>query len=115
MIRTSRTRWIAGAVVALMLAAGTLAGVAATGATGSDDDGTPPITGPALERASAAALAHTGGGRVTETESGDEDSLYEVEVTMDDGSQVDVQLDADFSVVGDKVDREDEGGDDSGN
>ncbi len=54
----------------------------------------------ALDRASAAALAHTGGGRVTGTEVGDEESYYEVEVTRADGSQVDVQLDKGFNVVG---------------
>ena len=38
---------------------------------------------------------------------GDEESVYEVEVTRADGSQVDVQLDAGFDVVG----SEDDGGD----
>lgn len=59
-----------------------------------------PITGADLEQTSASALARTGGGRVTETEVGDEESRYEVEVTVDDGSQVDVQLDERFEVVG---------------
>ena len=54
-------------------------------------------------------LAHTGEGRVTGTEVGDEDSYYEVEVTLDDGSQVDVQLDESFTVVSDKVDVETDG------
>jgi hypothetical protein len=63
-----------------------------------------PITGPALEQASSAALDHLGEGRVTETEVGDEDSYYEVEVTLDDGSQVDVQLDRAFAVVGNQAD-----------
>ena len=67
----------------------------------------PAITGDALERAEQAALAETGGGRVTGTEVGDEESYYEVEVTLPDGSQVDVQLDEDFSVVGGETDRED--------
>jgi uncharacterized membrane protein YkoI len=68
---------------------------------GNDDDGSErAIGGKALDRASAAALDHTGGGRVTETEVGDEESYYEVEVTRGDGSQVDVQLDRDFQVVG---------------
>jgi hypothetical protein len=58
------------------------------------------ITGPDLDSASAAALAFTGEGRVTATEVGDEESYYEVEVTLDSGSQVDVQLDKDFNVVG---------------
>ena len=55
-------------------------------------------------RRRAAALEHTGEGRVTETEVGDEESYYEVEVTLDDGSQVDVQLDEEFNVVGDEAD-----------
>jgi hypothetical protein len=49
---------------------------------------------------------------VTETEVGDEESLYEVEVTLDDGTQVDVQLDEDFRVVGDERDGSDDGEDD---
>jgi uncharacterized membrane protein YkoI len=59
-----------------------------------------PITGPDLERASEAALDYLGEGRVTDTEVGDEESYYEIEVTRDDGSQVDVQLDESFQVVG---------------
>jgi hypothetical protein len=93
-------------------------GVVALGATGtgiaiaggSDDDATDTaITGPALAKASAAALDHTGGGHVTGTEVGDEESYYEVEVTLDDARQVDVQLDESFTVVGEKADTE--GGD----
>jgi hypothetical protein len=42
----------------------------------------------------------TGAGRVTGTETGDEDSYYEVEVTLPDGRQVDVQLDESFALVG---------------
>jgi len=89
---------IAGGVVAAAIA-GT-----AVAAAGGDDDNEAPITGSALDRATAAALEHTREGRVTETEVGDEDSYYEVEVTLDDGSQIDVQLDRDFQVVGDEVD-----------
>ena len=63
-----------------------------------------PITGDALAQASQAALAFTGGGTVTATEVGDEESLYEVEVTLADGSQTDVQLDQNFVVVGSKTD-----------
>ena len=65
-----------------------------------------PITGEALERASAAALAYTGGGEVTETEVGDEDALYEVEVTLAGGRQIDVHLDANFNVVSSESDDE---------
>jgi uncharacterized membrane protein YkoI len=66
----------------------------------SEGDSEAPIPGPDIDRASAAALDHLGGGRVTETEVGDEESYYEVEVTFDDGRQVDVQLDENFNVVG---------------
>ena len=76
------------------------------------DDTESPITGDALRQASEAALAHTGGGTVTETEVGDEESLYEVEVTLSDGSQVDVQLDANFRVVGSEGDDENDTNDD---
>ena len=71
-----------------------------TGSTGdSSHESETPISAADLERASAAALTATGGGTVTGTEVGDEESLYEVEVTLADGSQVDVQLDASFDVV----------------
>ena len=72
-----------------------------------DDDDDAPITGEALEQASAAALEYTGEGRVTDTEVGDEDGYYEVEVTLDDGSQVDVHLDESFNVLGQEADRDD--------
>ena len=100
---------VTGTVIAA-LAAG---GVAIAAATGGDEDGggDRPITGTALDRARSAALEHTGGGRVTETEVGDEESRYEVEVTRPDGSQVDVQLNGDFEVVGSEGD-DDHGEDD---
>jgi hypothetical protein len=107
---TKRTKIIlAGAATAAIAAGG--AGVAL--GTGGDDDATErPISGSALESASAAALEHTGGGQVTGTEVGDEESYYEVEVTLEDGTQTDVQLDRSFNVVGDEADsgEEDEAG-----
>lgn len=94
-MRTRTKLIISGTAVVALLAAGT--GVALSS---DDDDGTEvPITGTELEKASAAALAHTGGGTVTETEVGDEESYYEVEVKKPDGSSVDVQLDEQFTVV----------------
>ena len=81
-----------------------IAGTAAASQLGDDDE--QPITGDALAQASEAALAHTGDGRVTETEVGDEDSYYEVEVTLESGEQVDVQLDESFNVVGANPDDE---------
>jgi uncharacterized membrane protein YkoI len=107
-----------GLIAAAVIAALAVGGAAIAGATGGDDDGTEkPITGVALERASAAALEETGGGRVTETELGDEEGYYEVEVTLDDGNQVDVHLDRDFNVTSqagddDHGDEEDESADD---
>jgi uncharacterized membrane protein YkoI len=106
--RHEMTRRKKTAVAALILLAAAVGGGAAVAAGGDDDATEQPISGSALERASAAALAHTGGGRVTGTEVGDEESLYEVEVTLADGSQVDVQLDASFDVVGSENDGADE-------
>jgi uncharacterized membrane protein YkoI len=98
-----RTKSLVLGAAALALLAG--GGAAIAGATGGDDDATEKaIIGSALERAKAAALDHTGGGRVTETEVGDEESYYEVEVTGDDGSQTDVQLNRRFKVVGGEAD-----------
>jgi len=95
-----RTKVLVGVGLFAALGAGGTAALA-----GSDDDATDtPISGSALERASRAALHHTDGGTVTETEAGDEESAYEVEVTRADGSQVDVQLDRSFRVVGSKDD-----------
>src|SRR5919108_3449723 len=95
---------IVGAAAAVVGAAAAGTGVAVAGGAGDDDGTETPITGAELDRASSAALEETGGGRVTETEKGDEESLYEVEVTLDDGSQVDVQLDDQFNVVGSESD-----------
>ena len=103
-----RTKIMIGAA-AVVGAASLLGGALApaSGGDGSDPGETEtPITGAALEQASAAALAHTGGGTVTGTEVGDEESYYEVEVTFADGSQVDVQLDEGFAVVGSDADIE---------
>ena len=100
----SRRRKIIIGAAGVAVAAGVGTGIAVAAVGG--DDGEAPITGAALDEATAAALAHTGGGRVTDTEIGDEESYYEVEVTLDDGSQVDVQLDERFRVVGDEPDDE---------
>ena len=107
-----RTRRIAIAVAVTVVGLAT-AGVAAVSASTNDDTDTP-ITGTELQKASDAALASTGQGRVTGTEVGDEESYYEVEVTLDDGTEVDVQLDADFQVVGSKADPADSDQDKTG-
>ena len=97
--------------VAVMAALGVGGAAVAIGTdeAGDDDAAEKAISGNALERASDAALEHTGGGKVTDTEVGDEESYYEVEVTTDEGQQ-DVQLDRDFSVVSSEGDS-DEGED----
>lgn len=98
---------LAGSLVAVTVGVIAVAGTGLAGA-GSSGDSEAPISGAALTAASRAALAHTGGGTVSDTEVGDEESLYEVEVTLEDGSQVDVQLDEGFKVVGSKADHEDD-------
>jgi uncharacterized membrane protein YkoI len=99
----SRTKkgLIAAAVVAVL--GGGAAVAVGTGEFGDDDATQKSITGSALQKASDAALKYTGGGKVTETEVGDEESYYEVEVTTDAGQQ-DVQLDRNFNVVSSKDD-----------
>ncbi|MGH9242812.1 MAG: hypothetical protein ACRD29_00520 [Acidimicrobiales bacterium] len=103
-----QTKWIVATAASALAVVGIGTGIAV--AAGGDDNEAP-ISGDALDRASAAALEHTGGGRVTETEVGDEEGYYEVEVTLDDGTQVDVHLDEAFNVLGSEGDGagEDEG------
>jgi hypothetical protein len=71
-------------------------------AGGSTDD--EQLTGSAKDRAAEAALAHTNGGTVIESEVGDDGAAYEVEVRLSDGDVVEVQLDGDFSVLGSEAD-----------
>lgn len=97
--------------LAAAAAAVTVAGAGAGVAAASSDDGDTtevPITGSTLEDVSRLALDHTGGGRVTGTEVGDEEGYYEVEVTLHDGSQVDVHLSQELDVLGDEGDGADE-------
>ncbi len=101
-----------GMVIAVV-AVGALAigGAAIAGAAGDDDDDATdkPVTGSALSKASAAALEHTGGGTVTETEAGAEEGAYEIEVKLKDGSSADVHLNKDFKVLS-QVSDDDKGG-----
>ena len=64
-------------------------------------------------RATDSARAHTGGGTVFETETGDDGAAYSVEVQLADGSQVEVNLDESFDVIGSEPD-DDGAGDDEG-
>jgi hypothetical protein len=107
-----RKKWIAGGAVALVVIGGGTGIAIATG-VGYDDT---PLTGSALEQATAAALEHTGGGTVIETEVGDDGAAYGVEIRLDDGRVVEVGLDEDFEVIGQESDddgaNEQEGPDD---
>ena len=95
--KSSTTKWVAtGALALAALGVGT--GIAVASGAGEDANETP-VTGTALEQATAAALAETGGGTVTGSEAGDEEGAYEIEVTLDDGTQVDVHLDSSFKVI----------------
>ena len=92
----------------------TIAAVAVLGAGGiawssaaSDE-----LTGDERDRASNAALEAVGEGKVTGTETDDEEGAYEIEVTRPDGTQVDVHLDKDYQVL--SQDADDEDGDDDG-
>ena len=94
-----KRRWIAGGAIAAVVVGGTT-GFAIANA--GDDDR--PLTGSALDQATAAALEHTGGGTVIETEVGDDGAAYGVEIRLDDGSVVEVALDRSFRVIGDEND-----------
>ena len=86
---------------------------AAVAAGGGDDDATDtPISGAALDQAKAAALGFHRRRAGHRTEVGDEQSYYEVEVTLENGEQIDVHLDKSFNVVNSKGDGPETGGDD---
>jgi uncharacterized membrane protein YkoI len=102
-----RTLVIAAAVVAMLVALGG-AGIAYANGTDSEEQ----LTGPEAEKAKSAAIAAVGGGTVSEVERDDGDDgygtsgVYEVEVTREDGSQLEVHLDGDYNVVGQEADED---------
>jgi len=91
-----KTIWIvAGAAVLVIGGAGVA--VAATDPFDQDNDR---LTGSTLESASDAALAEVGQGTVSDAERSDDlDHAYTVEVRLDNGDDVDVELDEQFDVV----------------
>lgn len=89
---------IGGVALGAILVAGS---AAVAVAAGGDDE---PLTGATLERASEAALDHTGSGTVVESELGDGGAAYEVEIRLDDGRVVEVELDEAFTVIDQSVD-----------
>jgi uncharacterized membrane protein YkoI len=106
-----RMKIVLGAAAAAVAAGVAAAGVATAADTATDDSADVAISGTDLDRASEAALAETGGGEVVDSEAEDEENGYEVEVNLDDGRQVEVQLDADFAVVSSDVNAEGDDGD----
>ena len=88
---------VIAAAVAVLLALGA-AGIAYANGGDSEEQ----LTGPEAQKAKSAAIEAVGGGTVTEVErdDGDGTGAFEVEVTRDDGSQLEVHLDGDYNVVG---------------
>jgi hypothetical protein len=102
-----------GALVGGLLLTDTPVRAFAQNMTGAEEDSLEgpdePVTGEALERASEAALDYLrendlGEGRVTDSEVGDEEGYYEIEVTLESGRQIDVHLDETFNVLGREAD-----------
>ena len=98
-----KTLVIAAAVVAMLLALGG-AGIAYANGGDSEEQ----LTGPKADEAKSSAIAAVGGGTVTEVErdDGNGTGAFEVEVTRDDGSQLEVHLDRGYNVVGQEPDED---------
>jgi uncharacterized membrane protein YkoI len=105
MIRGRKLILVGAAAIAL--GAGGIGVAQAVGGDESDEQ----ATGPQAERAKQAALAATGGGRVTGIEREDEgDTAWEVEVALDDGRHTEVALDQNLKRVSQETDKD--GGED---
>jgi hypothetical protein len=90
-----KRKTLLGGALALALAIG---GVGVANAVGGDDD--TQATGPAADKATAAALALIPGGTANAVErDGEDGATWEVEVAKPDGSTVDVRLDASYGKV----------------
>src|SRR5918995_5404821 len=97
------TTFVIAAAVAMLVALG--AGIAYANGAGSEEQ----LTGLDAEKAKSAAIAAVGGGTVTEVERDDDGygpGVFEVEVTRDDGTQVEVHLDGDYKVVSQQADED---------
>ena len=98
---TKRTKVSPGSAAAVVvIGAGAFLGIAAANA----GDGDKPLTGETRDRAVAGAKRHAGGGIVTETELGHDGATYEVALRMPDGSEIEVQVNGDFTVAGSEPD-----------
>ena len=94
---------VIAAAVAMLVAFGA-AGIAYANGGDSEEQ----LTGPDAEKAKSAAIAAVGGGTVSEVErdDGNGTGAFEVEVTREDGSQLEVHLDSDYNVVGRQADED---------
>jgi uncharacterized membrane protein YkoI len=94
---------VIAAAVAILLALGA-AGIAYANGGDSEEQ----VTGPEAQKAKSAAIAAVGGGTVSEVErdDGNGTGAFEVEVTREDGSQVEVHLDGDHNVLGQEADED---------
>jgi hypothetical protein len=99
----ARTLAIAAALAMLLALGG--AGIAYANGGGLSEER---LTGPQAEKAKSAAITAVGGGTLTEVErdDGNGTGTFEVEVTRDDGSQVEVHLDGGYNVVGQEADED---------
>jgi len=74
----------------------------------SRDSDDVPLTSDEFDRASAAALAEAGGGRVTDVDRDDDaGNAYDVDVLLDNGDELEIELDADFRVTHTELDPRD--------
>ncbi len=98
----ARTLAIAAALAMLLALGG--AGIAYANGGDSEEQ----LTGPDAEKAKSAAIAAVGGGTVSEVErdDGNGTGAFEVEVTREDGSQLEVHLNGDYNVVGQQADED---------
>jgi hypothetical protein len=108
MSRRLKLMMIAGLAIVAVAVTG---GIAIAAGVGDDDR---PLTGTTLQKATAAALAHTGGGTVVESEVGDDGAAYDVEVRLANGNTVEVQLDGQYQVIGREADDDGAGSEDEG-
>jgi hypothetical protein len=92
-----KKRTIVATVVGVVLTAGAASGAVALAGGGDDGEGT--VTGAEADRAAAAAVAETGGTVNAVERDNETGATWEVEVKKDDGSVVDVRLDADYHVI----------------
>jgi hypothetical protein len=89
-------------LMAISILAGTGGALATVAEAAGDDDR--PISGEARDKCIAAALAGHPGGTVMETEADNDGAAYEVEIRLEDGSQVEVNLNRDCQVIGQEAD-----------